>query len=372
MLWSPMSEIPQLGRSGIFFWTLLAFILLQIPTGFAVNLPMLLIFRVITGFCGSPCLATGAGTIMDIYAPSRASYMICIWSSAGVFGPVFGPLIGGYLAPAKGWRWTIWLFTCLCSFVLITMFFFFPETSAANILYKRAKRLRRATGDDRLRSQSEIDASHHNFRDDLLVLGRAFTLTFSEPIVFLMDLYAGLLYGVLFIWFESFPLVFGGIYGFNRGQQGLAFLGIFVGTIITLSCFLVWVKYGIVARFTKPNFKPEMVLPPTFIGCFALPVCLFWYGWSARENIHWIMPIIGSSFFTISVVTLFNSLFNYLGISYPTYAASVFAGSALFRAVFAACFPLFVSWVSNLDGQRLIMCLSIGTGTLQQSGHRAW
>ncbi|RJE24077.1 resistance protein [Aspergillus sclerotialis] len=161
----------------------------------------------------------------------------------------------------------------------------------------------------------------------MLTLARAFTLTFSEPIVFLMDLYAGLLYGVLFIWFESFPLVFGGIYGFNEGQQGLA--------------YLVWVKYGIVAKFNNPDFKPEMVIPPTFVGSFALPVCLFWYGWSARESVHWIVPIIGSSIFTISVVTLFNSLFNYLGISYPAYAASIFAGSALFRAGFAASFPLF-------------------------------
>jgi DHA1 family multidrug resistance protein-like MFS transporter len=340
-----MSEMPQLGRTGIFFWTLFAFILLQLPTGFAVNMRMFLVFRVLTGFCGSPCLAMGGGTFVDIYDPAKVSYMICIWSSAGVFGPVFGPLIGGFLAPAKGWRWTIWLFTWLCSCVLITMFFFLPETSAANILYKRAMRLRKATGDDRLRSQSEIDAAHHTFRDDLIVLARAFTLTFSEPIVFLMDLYAGLLYGVLFIWFESFPLVFGDIYGFTTQQQGLAYLGILIGTLITLSGFLVWVRYGIVAKFNKPNFKPEMVLPPTFVGSVALPICLFWYGWSAGKSIHWIMPIIGSGIFTIGVVTLFNSLFNYLGISYPAYAASIFAGSALFRASFAASFPLFVSSV---------------------------
>jgi DHA1 family multidrug resistance protein-like MFS transporter len=223
------------------------------------------------------------------------------------------------------------------------LFFLLPETSAANILYKRAKRLRKATGNDQLRSQSEIDAAHHTMRDDLIALGKAFTLTFSEPIVFFTDLYTALLYGVLFLWFESFPLVFGDIYGFDAGQQGLAFLGILIGGLITLPFFLLWVKYGVIPRFARPDFKPEMVLPPTFFGAASLPICLFWYGWSARASIHWIMPIIGSSFFTIGIVTLFNSVLNYLGISYPLYAASIFAGNALFRASFGAVFPLFVS-----------------------------
>ena len=221
--------------------------------------------------------------------------------------------------------------------------FSLPKTSAANILYKRAKRLRKATRDDRWRSQSEINAAHHTMRDDLIVLGRAFTLTFSEPIVFFMDLYTALLYGVLFICFESFPLVLGDIYGFSLGLQGLAFLSIFVGGVITAPLFLVWVRYGITPIFTNPTFKPEMVLPPTFFGSAFLPICLFWYGWSARKSIRWIMPVIGSSFFTIGTVTLFNAVLNYLGISCPPYAASIFAGNALFRASFGATFPLFVS-----------------------------
>lgn len=338
-----MSEIPSIGRTSIYVFTLLAFVLLNLPTGFAVNMPMFLVFRLLTGFCGSPSLATGGATITDMYDPAMVGYGICIWGSFGVCGPVLGPILGGVTAPVKGWRWTIWIVTWLCSFVVGMLIFLLPETSAANILHRRAKRLRKITGDGRFKAQSEIDAANHTIMDHLVVLGRAFTLTFSEPIVFSMDLYTALLYGVLFTWFESFPLVFGDIYGFNSGQQGLAFLGIFVGGIITVPLFLTWVRYGIVPRFNQPTFKPEVVLPPTFVGSLFLPICLFWYGWSARASIHWIMPIIGSSFFTVGIVTLFNSILNYLGIAYPHYSASIFAGNALFRASFGAVFPLFVS-----------------------------
>lgn len=327
MLWSPLSEIATLGRSGIYFWTLLAFVLLQLPVGLAPDMPVFFVFRLLAGFCGSPCLSTGGGTLADLYDGARVAYALCIWAAAGVGGPVFGPIVGGYLAPARGWRWTIWAFTCLCSLVLVAFFFLLPETSAANILYKRAKRLRKATGNDRLRSRSEIDTVHHKARDRLRALATAFTLTFAEPLVLLMDLYTALVYGVLFIWFESFPVVFTGIYGFNSGQQGLAFLGIFVGTLITVPLFLLWIRYGIVPRFSRPDFKPEMVLPPAFFGAFSLPICLFWYGWSARSDVHWIMPIIGSAIFPVGIITLFNSVLNYLVISYPAHAASIFAGS---------------------------------------------
>lgn len=342
MLWSPMSEMPKLGRNGIYFWTLLAFVLFQVPTGFAVDMAMFLIFRFLTGFCGSPCLATGGATISDMYDPARVAYGICIWGSFGILGPVFGPILGGFAAPAMGWRWTVWIVTWLCAAVLVLLFLFLPETSEANILYRRAKRLRKATGDDQWRSQSEIDAAHHTMKDNLILLGRAFTLTFSEPIVFFMDLYMALVYGVLFIWFESFPLVFGGIYRFDTGQQGLVFLGIFIGALITVPLFLLWIKHGVVPKFTQPTFRAEMILPPTFFAAASLPICLFWYGWSARSSIHWIMPVIGSSFFTIGIVCLFQPVFNYLGIIYPSCSASIFAGSGLFRASFGAIFPLFV------------------------------
>jgi hypothetical protein len=41
--------------------------------------------------------------------------------------------------------------------ILCGFFFFLPETSSATILYYRARRLRRITGNDQYRSQSEID-----------------------------------------------------------------------------------------------------------------------------------------------------------------------------------------------------------------------
>ncbi|WAO89010.1 MFS domain-containing protein [Fusarium falciforme] len=223
MLFSPMSETPQIGRSRIYFWTLFAFVLLELPTGYATNMAMLLVFRFLTGFL-----------VVQFSQPEGRQS----WTCTLQWRCLMGPLIRGFAAQAKGWRWTIWELTWLCAAVLTMIFFLMPETSQANILYRRAKRLRAVTGDSRLKSQSEIDAEGVTVKDNLIVLARAFTLTFSEPVVFFLDLYCALIYGILYLWFESFPLVFGDTYGFNIGLQGLVFLGIFVGGVLTLPCYL--------------------------------------------------------------------------------------------------------------------------------------
>lgn len=341
MLFSPMSEISTIGRTRIYLWTLFVFVLFQLPTGYAINTPMLLVFRFLSGFFGSPVLATGGATIIDIYPPAEVPYWIGIFGACGVLGPVFGPLVGGFAAQAEGWRWNIWELAWLCTVVLVAIFFL-PETNSSNILYRRAQRMRKETGDSTLKSESEIDAAEMTVKDSLVILSRAFTLTFSEPVIIFVDLYSALLYGVLYIWFESFPLVFGNLYGFNIGQQGLCFLGIFVGGLLTLPCYLFWIRRRVVPQFSQPSIRPEIILPPTFFGAFALSICLFWYGWTSRADIHWMVPLVGSGTFTISIITLFMPILSYLGMSYPQYAASVLAGNSLFRALSGAVFPLFV------------------------------
>ena len=58
LLWSPMSEVPQIGRNPVYIATLTVFVALQVPTALAGNLGTLLAFRFLSGFFGSPALAT--------------------------------------------------------------------------------------------------------------------------------------------------------------------------------------------------------------------------------------------------------------------------------------------------------------------------
>lgn len=95
MLWGPMSEIPQVGFNAIYIPTLVIFVAFQIPTAFSVNLGMLLTFRFLSGFFGSPVLANGGASIAYMFSAQKRAYPIVIWGVTAVCGPVLGTLCRG-------------------------------------------------------------------------------------------------------------------------------------------------------------------------------------------------------------------------------------------------------------------------------------
>ncbi|OJZ85535.1 hypothetical protein ASPFODRAFT_137756 [Aspergillus luchuensis CBS 106.47] len=367
MVWAPISELPAVGRSPIYVMTLVVFVFFQFAVIYAKNIGMLLAFRFLTGFLGSPVLATGGASIGDIWNPRVRDYMIAIWASFAIAAPVLGPLVGGFAASAKGWTWTIWELLWVSGFTLVLLFFFLPETFAPNILSRRARRIRRIVNDQRYASESEIEISQVASRDVVFEsLVRPFVLCFLEPIVFLMNLYIALIYGILYIWFEAFPIVFEGKHGFNAGQDGLAFLGILVGAVcIALPGYFYWKYYWQSKHVSQDgHLSPEEHLPPACFGAVCLPISLFWFGWTANfANVHWIVPIIASALFAIGGYLIFNSIFCYEAQAYPKYAASVLAGNDFLRSSFGGGFPLFatqmfhnlgVGWACTLLG-----CLTV-------------
>ena len=309
MVWAPLSEVPQIGRMPIYILTLAVFVVLQVPTALATNYGMLIAFRFLTGLFGSPILATGGATIADLYVPKKRAYGMTLWGVFATCGPSLGPLLGGFSAHFEGWRWTIWELMWLSGGTFILLFFFFPETSASNILYRRASRLRKATGNPSIKSASEIAMAAMSPRDLAVdVLVRPITLNFQEPIVLALNVYIGLIYALLYIWFESFPIVFIGIYHWREQLLGLSFLGIFVGALVVMPPFFAYLYYVQEPKYNdKGELKPEERMPAAIFGAFLVPICMLWFGWTSRASVHWIVPIIGSSLFSVAALLLFVS-----------------------------------------------------------------
>ncbi|KAK4963727.1 GTPase-activating protein [Elasticomyces elasticus] len=325
MFWSPITEIPQIGRNPVYLGTLLLFLLLQIPTALATNLAMLLIFRFITGFIGSPSLAAGGASLGDMYPPRKKAYAITWWDLAALCGPALGPLIGGYAVQAAGWRWTMWELMAINGAVLVLLVYFLPETSAANILFRRARRIRLETGDRTYQSQGELDSADLDrkevFREAMI---RPFLLN-AEPIVLALNIYVSLVYALQYIWLESFPIVFGEVYGMTLGVQGFTYLSIAIGALIAIPPFFWHLRVHVEPQFDQNGeMEPEARLIAAVVGSFFIPV---------------------------------NCILTYLADVYPRHTASVLAGNELMRSAFAAGFPLFapamyhqlgIAWASSL------------------------
>lgn len=162
--------------------TLIVYVCLQIPTALAGNLGTLLSMRFLGGLIGSPCLAVGGGSIVDIFEPQYVPYCLGIWGSLAALGPTLGPLFGGFAYQNHDWRWTIWAILWMSGFVLVLSFCFLPETSADKILSDKAARLRKQTGNPKWRSAAERAGTLTLGDAVRIYLIRPFALLIYEPI----------------------------------------------------------------------------------------------------------------------------------------------------------------------------------------------
>uniref|UniRef100_A0A8H7NBC3 Major facilitator superfamily (MFS) profile domain-containing protein n=1 Tax=Bionectria ochroleuca TaxID=29856 RepID=A0A8H7NBC3_BIOOC len=350
LLFAPLSEIPVIGRNPVYYLTFLVFWILSFPEAIVDSFGGLLALRFLLGFFGSPALANGGATIGDMFPLIYIPYGLSWWVFSAWAGPAFGPIIGGFAAQYKGWRWPMWEIVWMASPALVLLLLFMPETSSATILLRRARRLRKLTGNERLQSQSEIDQRHMKASDIVFsALVRPMEIMLKDPSIFFVNLYTGYFYGVFYTFFEVFPLVFPVFYGFSLGQTGLTFLSCFIGVIIGITAYFAYLNYYMVPDNIKNGFREqEHRLVPAIVGSILLPIGLFIFAWTSRSSIHWAVPLVGVVIFVIGHFWVMQSLFIYIPFSYPKYTASLFAGNSIWRSgvaggavVFAR--PLFIN-----------------------------
>ncbi|CAG8288246.1 unnamed protein product [Penicillium salamii] len=333
---APLSEI--YGRVALYHSCNLLFLIFTIACAVAQSMPQLIVFRLLAGMAGVCPLTIGSGTVADMVPKEKRAGIMAIWAMGPILGPVVGPVAGGFLAEAEGWRWVFWVIAIATGVMMILTIIWYRESYGPVVLERKAARLRKETGNPDLRSVHDVGKL--DMRLFMTALARPIKLLFGSPIVFLMALFAATTYGYLYLMFTTITSIFESKYGFSPGVAGLAYLGFGIGCMIGL------VTTGIVANNIAKNhvkrgcFRPESRLLPMMVGCWFMPVGLFWYGWSAQAGVHWIVPILGTGVFAIGLMTVFMSASTYLVDSYLRYAASVTAANTALRSLIGALLPL--------------------------------
>ncbi|KAF2805756.1 major facilitator superfamily transporter [Mytilinidion resinicola] len=337
MIFSPLSEIPAIGRTTPYLITFFIHVILLIPTSLVDNFAGLLVLRFLLGFFGSPCLATSGASFQDIFPGEQMTYIIGIWAAITSCGPSLGPLLATFSIEHFDWHWSQWEMLMLSGPVLILMVAALPETSAATILLRRARRLRAATGNPAIKSQSEIDQSHLSISSVTFnALVKPWEINILDPAMLFTTFYTGLLYGIFYTFFEAFPLVYEGVYHFSAGGLSLAFLSVFVAQVTIAPSYLLHWRYVVHPGIKKNGIKQlEDFLKPALVSCFALPIGLFIFAWTSRASVHWIVSMLGVSITGCGMYVTLQVIFIYVPLSYPKYAASLFAANALARSLFA-------------------------------------
>ncbi|KAJ6160350.1 major facilitator superfamily domain-containing protein [Penicillium chermesinum] len=343
LFFSPLGEIPVIGRNPVYIVTMFLFVIISIPTALVNNFPGLLVLRFLQGFFGSPCLASGGASIGDMYSLNALPYAMMAWVSAAYCGPALAPLLSGFAVPVENWHWSLYESVWASAPVFIVMLLFLPETGTPTILLRRAHRLRKIYNTDRFMSQSEIDQRNLKVSEVAIdALLKPMEITIKDPAVLFVQVYTAIIYGIYYSFFEVFPLVYPVDYGMSLGQVGLVFLCILVACILGILSYMSYLYFYQGPRIAKFGFPVhEDRLIPALPAAVGPTVGLFLFAWTANASIHWIVPTIGITIYGGTVFVVMQCLFVYIPLSYPKYAASLFAANDFFRSALACGSILF-------------------------------
>jgi Major Facilitator Superfamily len=148
---------------------------------------------------------------------------MAFYSASPFAGPEVGPMFSGFANYFTGsFRWSFWTITIWSAITWLLIFLFVPETFHPMILTKRARKIRKETGDESYKSQHEINYADKTIRQTLWLSSlRVPQLLALEPMLFLLCLWSALLLGIIYLLFEAYPIVFEQGHGFNLWQTGL-------------------------------------------------------------------------------------------------------------------------------------------------------
>ncbi|KAB8222312.1 major facilitator superfamily domain-containing protein [Aspergillus novoparasiticus] len=367
LAFSPLSE--TIGRKPVLTWTFTVFVLATLACALAPNWPSLLVFRAICGTMGAAPQTVIGGVYADMFSDLRGrGRVMAFYMSAASFGPIIGPIISG-CSVQYGWRWTFRIDLIFAGISWIGLMFM-SETFAPVILKQQAARLRKESGCHSYLSRQELQNGGFRYSTTQIIT-RPITMLVFEPIILFTALYISLAYSLVFFYFQAYPIIFEGTYNFDVQTTSLTYIPIGIGAA---SSGLISLYYDTIYEKAKKAGKswttsPELHRLP--ISCIAGPcltISLFWLGWTANRNIHWIAPVLSGLLFGVGYQMIFISLLTYVTDAYKIYSASALAASVILRSIVGALFPLAadplystlgVGWATSVLGFASLACIPI-------------
>ena len=355
---APLSE--TYGRKTVFMVATPVFCLFLVGAALSRGISSLIVCRFFAGMFASPLVNNASAVILDCIDGRYRGTTLSVYYTLPSFGAVFGPLIGGLIVQQRGWRWSQWTAMILTGALFVPVCFT-KETYKKVILQRRAIRL----GLQDSSSQRTSPARAFRYFATTLVQ-RPVHMLFTEPIVTLVSLYNGFLFGIMYTFVVAVPWIFQHYYGFDTRSQSLSFIGLNCGTVLgCVPLILVDVNFyqKRLLRWQQihgddEQFPPENRVVAGLFGSLLLPASLFIVGWTAHFGVHWAVPVVFMGCCMFSSLLIYTSANLFMLDSYgPLYGASTSGALMLTRYAMSTAFPLFalqmyealgVGWATSL------------------------
>jgi MFS family permease len=190
MVFAPMAEL--YGRQIVYALTFFSSTLFGGASIASTNIQTLLVLRFFAGTFGSSAIVNSAGVISDIFVTEERGLAVMVYTAAPFLGPTLGPVVGGFLAQAGGWKWVDGLTVIFTGVMFILGLIFVPETFTPYLLIRRANKLSKRTGKvyiSKLEQGKPKKTAGSVFK---VAIARPWTILFFEPIVLVLSIYSAI------------------------------------------------------------------------------------------------------------------------------------------------------------------------------------
>ena len=127
------------GRKPYYMFSVALFTLSSLACGLSVNLPMLIVARILQGIGGGGLAPVEQSMMVDTFPPAKRGAAFAAYGVVVIVGPIFGPTLGGWITDAYSWHW-VFLINIpigIMSLILVSLFVDEPEA-----LKRQSRKLR--------------------------------------------------------------------------------------------------------------------------------------------------------------------------------------------------------------------------------------
>ncbi|KAJ5663475.1 MFS general substrate transporter [Penicillium longicatenatum] len=332
------------GRRNVYLLTLFIYVVANIGLAVQNSWIALFLLRMMQSAGGAATIAMGYGVISDIAAPSERGGYVGVgkltlttlqsyqpendttthaFSSPNLVCAI-GPIIGGALVEAPGWRWIFWIPAIAAGICLLCIALFLPETARSIVgngsrkvstLYRPIVRYGQSRASTDLTAGNEEDVPPRKFRipnplASLRVLAsRSSILITGINGIYYMDF--SCLQG-------SMSTLFIDIYKLSELKVGLVYVPFGIGSCVGAYCSVMNRDYRLTARAHNLVIDirrgDDLSLFPIEKARFrsiwysmcATGICTTGYGWALQTRSHMAIPLVLQFIIGFATAMTFN------------------------------------------------------------------
>ncbi|RAL16886.1 uncharacterized protein BO97DRAFT_452875 [Aspergillus homomorphus CBS 101889] len=207
---------------------------------------------------------------------------------------------------------------------------FFESWNVEYLILQRAAKRYRNHGHPHIRSQLEVEGV------SLSHLARAYLVRPWSILIF-------------YLFYQSYPVAFGDICGWNPSLSSLSLIGIIAGlwggTFAVVVFTQAYLRYQ--TGWRDNNFQPEIRLSLMIVGGCLVPAELFRYAWTSNPAIPWPSEGCAGVLIGLGMSIIFIQCFTYIIDCYPDKANRVIAANGAVRSMLG---HLQFAWATSLVG----------------------